>query len=184
VFTHVGPLTSWSHEPQTLLVIGTRVVHGREWVRVLLGIRPDGSNGWIPRNDVALGLDPYWIDVDKANEIVTVFHNGQQVLKVQAVIGASLTPTPDGIAAVWESDPQPSPNDFLGSWALPLTVFSNVLQNFGGGPGRIAIHGRGGASLLNPLGTEASHGCIRIDNSDIEWMARHIKQGTPVDISG
>jgi hypothetical protein len=184
VWTHVGPLTSWSHEPQTLLVIGTATVDGQEWLRVLLGIRPDGSNGWIPASRTVMSLDPYWIDVDKTQRTVTVFADGIKKLEVKAVIGKSATPTPDGIAAVWESNRQPSANDFLGAWALPLTLLSNVLTNFGGGPGRIAIHGRGGSSLLNPLGSAASHGCIRIDNSAVLWIARHVRVGTPVDVTG
>ena len=184
VFAHVGPLTSWSHEPQVLLVVGTAVRHGRTWERVLLGIRPDGSNGWIPRYDVVLSRNPYWVDVDKTARTVTVLRNGVEQLRARAVIGKAATPTPDGIAAVYESNPQPSPNDFLGTWALPLTLFSNVLLNFGGGPGRVAIHGRGGTSLLDPVGTAASHGCIRIDNSAIDWMSRRITPGTPVDVTG
>jgi lipoprotein-anchoring transpeptidase ErfK/SrfK len=32
--------------------------------------------------------------------------------------------------------------------------------------------------------TAASHGCIRIDNDEIDWMAAHIQPGTPVDITG
>jgi lipoprotein-anchoring transpeptidase ErfK/SrfK len=184
VFTHVGPLTSWSHESQRLLVIGTKVVGGREWERVLLGIRPDGSNGWIRRDNVVLGATPYWIDLDKAKRTLTVMRNGRRVLRVSTVIGKAATPTPDGIAAIYERNRQPSPNDFLGTWALPLTVFSNVLLNFGGGPGRVAIHGRGGASLLDPLGSARSHGCIRIDNGAVGWLARHIAPGTPVDITG
>jgi lipoprotein-anchoring transpeptidase ErfK/SrfK len=184
VWTAVGALTSWSHEPQTLLVIGTATIKGRVWVRVLLGIRPDGSTGWIAQNRVVIGMDPYWIQVSKSARTVTVYRDGIEQLHVKAVIGASLTPTPDGIAAVWESDRQPSVNDFLGAWAMPLTLLSNALENFGGGPGRIAIHGRGGASLENPLGTAASHGCIRIDNRAILWIAKRIHQGTPVDVVG
>ena len=41
-----------------------------------------------------------------------------------------------------------------------------------------------GASLENPLGSAASHGCVRVDNDQIEWMAAHIQPGTPVDITG
>ncbi len=53
-----------------------------------------------------------------------------------------------------------------------------------GGPGRIAIHGGAGASLQDPLGSARSHGCIRIDNRAIAWMAGHIPQGAPVQIIG
>ena len=119
----VGTGTSWSSEPQVLLVLGSAYDHGREWLRVA-------------------------------------------------------TPTPDGLAAIYERDPQTDPSGFLGPWVLPLTVFSNVLFNFGGGPGRVAIHGRDGASLSDPLGSARSHGCIRIDNTSIDWMAANIPQGT------
>ncbi len=112
---------------------------------------------------------------------MTVYLDGRRLHSYEAVIGAAATPTPDGLAAVWERDPQPDPTGFLGPWALPLTVLSNVLDNFGGGPGRIAIHGRDGTSLENPLGSAASHGCIRIDNGPITWMAHHLPQATPVE---
>ena len=42
--------TSWSGEPQTLLVLGSTERRGREWLRVLLPIRPNHSTGWIPRS--------------------------------------------------------------------------------------------------------------------------------------
>jgi lipoprotein-anchoring transpeptidase ErfK/SrfK len=183
-FTHIGPLTSWSHEAQTLLVIGTAERDGHAWERVLLGVRPDGSSGWIRRDNVVLGTTPWWVNVDKASRSVSVRYNGRLVRRFHAVIGKAATPTPDGIAAIYERNRQPSPNDFLGTWALPLTIFSNVLMNFGGGPGRVAIHGRGGLSLLDPLGSAASHGCIRISNRAINFLARHLSPGTPVDITG
>ena len=55
-----------------------------------------------------------------------------------------------------------------------------MLDNYGGGPGRVAIHGRGGDSLKDPLGTARSHGCVRVDNADVEWLARVVPRGTPV----
>jgi lipoprotein-anchoring transpeptidase ErfK/SrfK len=69
---------------------------------------------------------------------------------------------------------------FLGPWVLALTSFSEVLKNFGGGPGRVGIHGRAGASLRDPLGSARSHGCIRIPNRHISWMAAKLPPGTPV----
>lgn len=67
---------------------------------------------------------------------------------------------------------------------LHLTAHSNVLEDYGGGPGRVAIHGRGGQSLLDPLGSARSHGCIRIDNRWISWMARTLRPGTRVLVMG
>jgi lipoprotein-anchoring transpeptidase ErfK/SrfK len=151
---------------------------------VLLPIRPDGASGWIPRDNAVLLFTRYWVIVDKRARVVTIYHDGRQVRRYLAVVGKTSTPTPDGLAAIYEKDPQPDPNAFLGTWALPLTALSNVLYNFGGGPGRVAIHGRAGASLQDPLGSARSHGCIRLDNGPVGWMAHHLSQGTPVQIIG
>lgn len=147
-------------------------------------MRPDHSTGWIPRDNVTLLSTHHWVTVDKHARTVTVYHNAKGQHHYRAVIGKPATPTPDRLAAIYERDPQPDPTAFLGPWALPLTIFSNVLYNFGGGPGRVAIHGRDAASLLDPLGFALSHGCIRIDNEPITWMAHHLQQGTPVQING
>jgi lipoprotein-anchoring transpeptidase ErfK/SrfK len=73
---------------------------------------------------------------------------------------------------------------FLGSWAVHLTAHSEVLEDYGGGPGRVAIHGRGGASFLDPLGTAASHGCIRSDDDVVARIVSAARPGTPVTIHG
>jgi len=181
---HLGTQTAWTGEPQVLLVLSSAWRGGREWLRVLLPIRPDGSAGWIPRDDAVLSSTPYWITVDKRARQVRAYRSGTLVRAFPAVIGKPATPTPDGLAAIYEIDRQSDPTGFIGSWALPLTILSNTLSNFGGGPGRIAIHGRGGASLNDPLGSARSHGCVRVDNSQIAWLARTVPQGTPVQISG
>jgi len=79
-------------------------------------------------------------------------------------------------AAVADTDS----DGFIGPWALHLTAHSNVLGNYGGGPGRVAIHGRSGQSLLDPLGSARSHGCVRVNNSAVIWLARNAQPGTPV----
>jgi lipoprotein-anchoring transpeptidase ErfK/SrfK len=178
------PQTDWTGEPQSLLVLGSAERDHRQWLRVLLPIRPDGRSAWIPRSRVTLSRTRYWLVVAKRRRRVQVYAGGRRIDNFQAVIGKPATPTPDGLAAIYERDRQPDPNAFLGPWALPLTALSNVLRSFGGGPGRIAIHGRGGTSLLDPLGSAASHGCIRIDNRPVTWLATHVPQGTPVQITG
>jgi lipoprotein-anchoring transpeptidase ErfK/SrfK len=178
------PQTDWSGEPQSLLVLGSAVRGGQLWLRLLLPIRPDGTSAWIPRNRVTLSRTRYWLVVAKHRRLVQVYVDGALRDSFPAVIGKPATPTPDGLAAIYERDRQPDPAGFLGPWALPLTALSNVLRSFGGGPGRIAIHGRGGPSLLNPLGSAASHGCIRIDNGPVTWLATHVPQGAPVQITG
>ena len=70
----------------------------------------------------------------------------------------------------------------LGPWALATSAFSHVLQEFDGGPGQIALHGRAGPLAADPLGTAASHGCIRLDNDVIRRLAGLLPNGTPVDV--
>jgi lipoprotein-anchoring transpeptidase ErfK/SrfK len=176
----LGVQTAWSQQPQTLLVLDAAVRGGREWVKVLLPVRPNGSAGWVPRARVALGRSSYWIQIRTDARRVTVLRNGRRVRRFRAVVGAPGTPTPLGLAAIYERNRQPNPGGFLGPWALPLTVMSNVLDNYGGGPGRVGIHGRAGASLQDPLGSARSHGCIRIPNGQVSWIARNVPAGTPV----
>ncbi len=68
---------------------------------------------------------------------------------------------------------------------LALTARSSTLENYAGGPGVTALHGRAGASLLDPLGTARSHGCVRMDNAEHHrgWPASP-GPGRPVEIIG
>ena len=170
--------------PIDLLVLGTRVTaNGTTWLRVLLPQRPNGTSGWINSNLVQLTRTPWRIDVSLPARTVSLLRDGHVLDTWSAVIGKPTTPTPPGLYAIYERARQPSPNDFLGTWALLLTAFSPVLRNFDGGPGQVAIHGRGGASLLDPLGSARSHGCVRIDNSAVDLLAADATEGTPVQIS-
>jgi lipoprotein-anchoring transpeptidase ErfK/SrfK len=176
--------TAWSGQPQVLLVLDSATVDGRDWVKVLLPYRPNGSAGWVPRDRVALHRTRYWVSIHVRARRVTVYRNGKRVRRFRAVVGAPATPTPRGLAAIYERNRQPDPGAFLGPWALPLTSLSEVLESYGGGPGRVAIHGRAGASLRDPLGSARSHGCIRVNNDDVNWMAARVPVGTPVRIKG
>jgi lipoprotein-anchoring transpeptidase ErfK/SrfK len=176
--------TVWSGEPHRLLVLEATTREDREWIKVRVPERPNGSAGWVPRDKVVLSRTRYWVDVRTGSRRVTIYRLGKRVRGFRAVVGKPSTPTPHGLAAIYERNRQPNPGGFLGPWALPLTVLSDVLKSYGGGPGRVGIHGRAGASLRDPLGSARSHGCIRIDNRHVSWMARKVPVGTPVRIRG
>ena len=177
-------LTSWSGQAQQLLVLKGARRHGRTWLKVRLPDRPNGAAGWIARDRVLLEQTPYWVELRIGTRRVTVYRYGRRVHRFAAVVGAPGTPTPRGLAAIYERNRQPDPGGFLGPWSLSLTAFSNVLESYGGGPGRVAIHGRAGASLRDPLGSARSHGCIRVPNSAVRWLARNVPPGTPVHVRG
>ncbi len=178
----VGTETAWSQQTQRLLVLRGAERGGTRWVQVLLGTRPNGRTAWVRRDHVVLGSTRWWIDVSTRLRRVTVYRDGQRVRRFRAVVGAPGTPTPHTLAAVYEINRQPDAGGFLGPWVVAVTAHSTVLMNYGGGPGRAAIHGRGAASLLDPLGSARSNGCVRVTNPDVTFLARNVPPGTPVDL--
>ena len=181
--TRLPTHAQWGGGPNVLLVLDTRNYMGKTWLRVALPDRPNGSSGWIREDFVRLSTSSWRVIVNRESHLVSVYSNGRKLRSFSSVLGAPSTPTPRGLYAIYEKLAQPDPKGFLGPWALHLTAFSDVLFNYGGGPGRVAIHGRDGASLADPLGSSRSHGCIRVDDPNIIWMARVVPLGTPVLIT-
>jgi lipoprotein-anchoring transpeptidase ErfK/SrfK len=180
--TWVGP----SDAPWLLVVARPHDSYNRCWVQVRLPWRPNNAVGWINANLVVVKMTPWRIEASTATRTLTLLRAGRSVRTISVVVGKPSTPTPTGLFAIAWAIPW-HPNDFLGSWVLELTAHSDVLQQFDGGDGTVGIHGRGGASLLDPLGSAASHGCIRLANESIDWLVRTIGEsqlpGTPVQVS-
>src|SRR5262249_27079916 len=155
--------------PSLLILARPHAADGRCWVLLRLPWRPNDAAGWVDASEVFIEETPWRIGVSTGRRTLTLYRAGKPVRSVSVVVGKPGTPTPVGLFAVTSAIPW-HPNDFLGSWVLELTAHSNVLQSFEGGDGTVGIHGRGGASLLDPLGSAASHGCIRLSNDSIDWL--------------
>ena len=143
------------------------------WVRVLLPNRPNNSSAWAPIDRLQLRPTPWRLVVSRAHRTVAVYRAGVLTETFTAVVGRPSMPTPRGLFAVLDVQSTPV-NSFYGSWTLRLTAHSQVLRRFDGGDGRVAIHGRGGASLADPLDSALSHGCIRLDNTAIDWLIKAV----------
>lgn len=178
----IFPVSQWGTPTALLVLAAHRGARGTLWVRVLLDERPNGTAVWIDGADTVLHADRWRVSVSRARRRVAVFRAGHLERTFVAVVGKPSTPTPAGHFAIAAELRQPDPSEFEGSWVLPLTAHSNVLRRFDGGDGQVALHGRGGASLLDPLGSARSHGCIRLDNGAIGWIAGHVPVGTPVSV--
>jgi lipoprotein-anchoring transpeptidase ErfK/SrfK len=111
---------------------------------------------------------------------VTALRDGRLARTFKAVVGKPSTPTPLGRFFV-EETVQLNQQEVGAPYALALSARSNVLQEFAGGPGQIALHGTNNIGGI--LGTAASHGCIRLDTQAITWLAARIGPGTPVTIT-
>jgi hypothetical protein len=109
-------------------------------LHVLLPGRPNGSRGWIARAGTTLTKTSWRILVRTASRRVLVFHHGRLARTLIAIVGKPSTPTPHGLFFVEESVRMP-PGSTGGPYALALSAHSNVLQEFEGGSGQVAIHG-------------------------------------------
>jgi lipoprotein-anchoring transpeptidase ErfK/SrfK len=167
-------------EQTTLPVVGHSTdLGGVSWLRVILPGRPDGSTGWIAQNGTRKLVTGWRILVDLATRQVRIYRDGRTVRTFTAVVGKPSTPTPTGQFFV-EETVQMATGHPGGPFALALSARSNVLQEFEGGPGQIAIHGRD--NLGGTLGAAESHGCMRLDTANIDWLTARIGPGVPVKI--
>ncbi len=167
-------------ERTTLPVIGhARDSRGVAWLRVMLPGRPNGSSGWISQQGTRLLVTGWRLVVSLGARRVTVYRHGVMRRRFAAVVGKPSTPTPTGSFFV-EETLQMTPGEPGGPFALALSARSDALQEFEGGPGQIALHGRD--NLGGTLGAAESHGCVRLATSSIDWLARRIGPGVPVTI--
>ena len=171
------PLTG---SPTILPVLAARKdAGGRQWLRVAVPGRPNGHTGWISTRATSPARTPWRVVVELRRRRVSVLRRGRVLRAFQAIVGAPDTPTPTGRFFVEES--VALGHGIAGApIALALSARSNVLTQFAGGPGQIAIHGRGGVGGV--LGTAVSHGCIRLDRASISWLAAHVGAGTRVRV--
>ena len=153
---------------------GVRLLH------VMLPGRPNGSQGWIRQRGASTAEVDWRIVVHTASRRMLVYHGSALVRSISAVVGSTSTPTPHGASFVEESVRMP-PGAAGGPYALALSAHSDVLQEFEGSPGQIAIHGM--ARLTGDLGTASSHGCIRLADGDLRWLAARIAPGVRISIA-
>ncbi len=152
---------------------------GAEWLHVLLPGRPNGHTGWIKRLATRSSITGWRIVIDTSSRRVTVYQQGRKIRAFKAIVGTPATPTPLGKFFI-EEVLQLRARDAGAPFAFALSARSNVLQEFAGGPGQIALHG-----LMNVggvLGTASSHGCVRLGNAAVRWLNVRIGPGIPVTI--
>lgn len=149
------------------------------WVRVRLPGRPNSHAGWIRTAHTRPTSTLWRLSLDLSARRVTVRLAGHVKRRFGAVIGTSATPTPLGRYFV-EEGVELAPWSGGGPYALATSARSNVLQEFAGGPGQIALHGTAG--LAGALGSASSHGCIRLSTGAITWLARRVGGGVPLSV--
>lgn len=149
-----------------------------DWLRVKLPMRPNGSVGWVEASTVTIATLNYSLEVSTAERTVTLLQDNSPVQTFAAAVGTGDTPTPVG--SYYLTELLAPTNHGYGPYAYGISAFSDVLNSFGGGPGQIGMHGTDDSGSI---GEAASHGCIRLSNDDITYLAGLLPLGTPITIT-
>ncbi|MCB0878610.1 MAG: L,D-transpeptidase [Thermoleophilia bacterium] len=153
------------------LVLNARQVGSRCYLQVRLPAAPRLRSGWVDRDYVIAQRLRWQVEIDLSDRRVRMYRGTRLVLNRPVVIGKPSTPTPKSPSAapfaIYDAK-RGDASDFTGTWQIATTEHSRVDE----GLGRIGLHGRGGESLKTPLGTAASHGCVRAANATVDAIVR------------
>lgn len=150
-----------------------------DWLKVLLPLRPNGVTGWIKASEVATQDHDYRIEIRLGAHILTVWKGNDVFLEETVGVGAPGTPTALGAFYTTGLFETGTTQPVYGPYAYPLSGYSEVLFEFGGGDGQMGIHGTNDPSSL---GRNMSNGCIRMSNAAITTLAKTLPIGVPVEI--
>jgi hypothetical protein len=174
--TTVPARNPWE-QPLAFPVIGRSVdPDGRQWLRVLLGVHPNGAAGWVPADRVHPSPVIERIAVDLSARTLRRWHDGRLVDRLSVGVGASSTPTPPGRFFVWASLDASATGPY-GTFVLGLSGYP-VDGSQAAGDARLAIHGTDDPT---DLGQAVSHGCVRVLNDQLLRL-RDVPMGTVVTI--
>ena len=170
----------WGSPTPFLIDQARRTAIGETWLKVLLPRRPNGSSGWVRRDQVRIRPVTHQVVVDLSSRTASLLRGRRKLRSFRVGVGTTGTPTPTGrfYVTVKLRPPQISASAY-GAWALGLSGYSEVHQTFGTGDGQIALHGTYRPELL---GQPVSNGCVRMDNETISLLAETLPLGTPVTI--
>ncbi len=126
------------------------------------------------------------ISIVRGANTLTLWDGTRRVRQFRVATGRSEYPTPSGTFAIVDMQQNPW-------WLPPQSDWARGLKPVPPGPGNplgtrwmglsapgVGIHGTPDAASI---GYSASHGCIRMQIPDAEWLFTHVRVGTPVAIA-
>ena len=154
---------------------------GDDRLEVHLPVGPNGSTGWVRRDDVTLASVNHRIEVRLAEHRIRVLDGNEVVVDEPIGVGTTDRPTPGGVHYLKELLQPPDPTGPYGTYAYVLSGSSTELTSFNEGQGVIGIHGTNDPASI---GQDVSSGCIGLDNAVIDRLVNEIglPLGTPVEI--
>jgi lipoprotein-anchoring transpeptidase ErfK/SrfK len=166
-------------------VVFTILAEENGWLLVNVPARPNASVGYIKANEVTRYVNPFYLVLELNKRRLTVCNQGRVIMQEKAGIGNGNDPTkgatPLGTFHVVDLfRPKGGKNGPFGPFAFGLSGFSETLFDYNGGDGRLGIHGTNNPKAL---GTQVSHGCIRISNAAITKLSKTLWLGAPIKIT-
>jgi lipoprotein-anchoring transpeptidase ErfK/SrfK len=171
--------TPWGGPSVFLVKRALRHQDGAVWLQVLVPRRPNGGRAWARGSDFVVAPLRTRITVDLSERRLTLLRDERPVRSVTVAVGSAVTPTPVGEFFITVKLRPPVISRVYGAWALGLSGYSDVLEQFGTGDGQIALHGTRGTWAL---GQAVSNGCVRMTDADVSALAKAAPPGTPVTI--
>jgi hypothetical protein len=163
-----------------VLLAQTTDAQGRVWELIRIPGRPNGRIGWVPQS--ALGefhLSRWLIEIRLGARRLTAYYNGRLRFSAPVGVGKPSTPTPTGNFWIRERMTISERSNAYWPYALGTSAYSSLTEWPGGGV--VGIHGDLGEPQLIP--GDPSHGCVRLHDADIAWLAPRVQLGTPVHIT-
>jgi hypothetical protein len=166
--------------PEVYLVLRSYMdPDGVEWTQIRIPGRPNGRVGWVQRVLLGAFRQTRWqIVVNRKRARMTVYWNGKKRWRRPVGIGAPRTPTPAGRFWIREKIKVHDKASPYWPYALGTADYSTLSEWPGGGV--VGIHGDWNQPWLIP--GHPSHGCIRMHDRDVAWLARHVPVGTPLRV--
>ena len=145
------------------------------WYRITIPGRPNGRTGWIPAASVTLKPVDRWLVVYRGSRKFEFYVNGTLKRTGKVAVGRPGMETPLGLFYVQAKfDPTWS---VLGAYAFETSGYSKLSDWPGGGV--VGVHGTNAPELI---GQAVSHGCVRLNNKDVQYLRSVVGVGTPVKI--
>ncbi len=140
----------------------------------------------VRRQEVA-GAYPTYITISKGSYTLTLWKDLEVAAQYPVAVGSPEYPTPDGLFSIQNMQVDPPWNVPNSDWAGDLagttvpggSPDNPLLARWMGVSGAVGIHG---TSSIYSLGSAASHGCIRMSESDVIALYDQVDVGIPVYI--
>jgi lipoprotein-anchoring transpeptidase ErfK/SrfK len=166
--------------PEVYLLLQEYIdANANSWIELRIPGRPNGRTGWVSRRSLGpLEISRWLLVVNRKTERVTAYKGGRVQLVTPVGVGKPRTPTPSGHFWIRERFRVLDPSSPYWPDAMGTSDYSTLSEWPGGGV--VGMHGAWNEPQLIP--GRPSHGCIRLHNPNIAWLAPRVPVGTPLHV--